>query len=49
MKTERILAVYQVLDQVEDLAHANNTTISVCGYITCAMVEFLAEQPDLTP
>lgn len=38
MKAERILAVCQILEEVEDLAIANNTTVSTCGYITCAMV-----------
>lgn len=48
MKVNRHLAVCQVSEEVEDLAKANGTTLSVCGYITCAMVEFLAEQETIT-
>ena len=48
MNIERILSVCQNSDQVEDLAIKHNTTKSTCGYITCAICEFLAEQETVT-
>ena len=49
MKTERILAIDQISNEMEDLTIKNNTTKSPCGYIVCAMCELLAEQTELTP
>lgn len=49
MNPHRILSVCQISDEVEELTIKNNTTKSPCGYIVCAMCEFLAEQESVTP
>lgn len=44
MKVNRILALDQNSDQAEELAIKNNTSKSICGYVTCAMCQYLAQQ-----
>lgn len=44
MQAKRILAIDQTSDYAENLAIKNNTAKSICGYIVCALCEWLAEQ-----
>jgi hypothetical protein len=34
---------------MEDLANKNGTTYGICGFVTCALVEYLAQLPSFTP
>lgn len=35
-------------DEAEELAIKNGTTKSICGYVVCAVCEYLAEQDHVT-
>jgi hypothetical protein len=38
MQVKRIKRIDQKTDYMEDLAIKNSTTLSTCGYITCALI-----------
>lgn len=44
MKVNRMLVMDQNCDEAEDLAIKNGTSKSICGYVACAVCEYLAEQ-----
>lgn len=48
MKVQRIFAMDQNSDEAEELAIKNGTTKSICGYVVCAVCEYLAEQDHVT-
>jgi hypothetical protein len=43
MEVKRIKRIDQKNDYMEDLAIKNGTTVSTCGYITCALIEYFSE------
>lgn len=38
MNVHRLKPITQTSDYMENLAIANGTTVSTCGYITCAII-----------
>lgn len=49
MEIRKLLVLDQNSQQMEDLANKNGTTYGICGFVTCAVVEYLASQDQFTP
>jgi hypothetical protein len=42
MNIHKLMPVDQNSDQMEELADKNGTTHGICGFITCALSDYLA-------
>lgn len=42
MEVKKTLVISQNSSSMEDLAIKHGTTLSICGYFTCALVKYLA-------
>ena len=42
MEVKKTLIISQNSDAMEDLAIKHGTTLSICGYFTCALIKYLA-------
>ena len=48
IEIKRFLSIDQISEEVEDLTIKNKTTKSPCGYITCAICEYLSQEVEVT-
>lgn len=48
MQVKKILIIDQTSDDIEQLTIKYNTAKSTCGYIVCALCEYLASQDNFT-
>jgi hypothetical protein len=49
MNIHKLMPVDQNSDLMEELADRNGTTYGICGFVTCAISEYLANLPEFTP
>ena len=49
MEIRKLLVLDQNSQEMEDLANKNGTTYGICGFVTCAVVEYLASLEVFTP
>jgi hypothetical protein len=49
MKIHKSLVLDQNSEEMEKLAERNGTTRGICGFVTCAIVEYLAKIEDFSP
>lgn len=49
MEIRKSLVLDQNSQEMEDLANKNGTTYGICGFVTCAVVEYLASIELFTP
>lgn len=49
MEIRKLLVLDQNSQKMEDLANKNGTTYGICGFVACAVVEYLASIELFTP
>lgn len=49
MMLKHLKPIDQTSEYMEKLCIKNDTTVSSCGYITCALIEYLAELERFDP